>query len=125
MNPRNKQAGIALVIVLWFSVLLAVVLFIGLATYAIRGIFWATLDSCEIPIRIKGLAIGVISLIGYTPDVFMGPLSGFLLDRAPGATGHQHLFAMVAGFALVGLVASLAVPRSASMATSDEGCVEH
>ncbi len=29
------------------------------------------------------------ALIGYTPEVFMGPLMGFLLDRTPGAIGHH------------------------------------
>ena len=45
-------------------------------------------------------------VIGFTPDVFMGPLMGVLLDNSPGVLGHQHVFAVVAGFGLVGFVAT-------------------
>jgi len=90
------------------GVLLAVVLFIGLATYAIRGIFWATLDSCEIPIRIKGLAIGVISLIGYSPDIYLPLFNGFLLDKFPGKPGYSIYFG---GIVFMGLLGTLAAWR--------------
>jgi len=90
------------------GVLLAVVLFIGLATYAIRGIFWATLDSCEISIRIKGLAIGVISLIGYSPDIYLPLINGFLLEKYPGKPGYSIYFA---GIVFMGLLGTLAAWR--------------
>jgi len=88
------------------GVLLAVVLFIGLATYAIRGIFWATLDSCDIPIRIKGLAIGVISLIGYSPDIYLPLLNGFLLEKYPGKPGYSIYFAGIVFMGLLGTIAA-------------------
>lgn len=90
------------------GMLLAVVLFIGLATYAIRGIFWATLDSCEIPTRIKGLAIGVISLIGYSPDIYLPLINGFLLEKYPGKPGYSIYFA---GIVFMGLLGTLAAWR--------------
>ena len=96
--PLNAGAGI----------LLAVVLFIGLATYAIRGIFWATLDSCEIPTRIKGLAIGVISLIGYSPDIYLPLINGFLLERYPGKPGYSMYFS---GIVFMGLLGTLSAWR--------------
>jgi hypothetical protein len=37
----------------------------------------------------------------------MGPLMGWLLDRNPGALGHQHLFMVLAAFSLLGLVATI------------------
>ena len=36
---------------------------------------------------------------------------GYLLDQSPGATGHQHVFWVVSGFALMGLVASYLFAR--------------
>lgn len=90
------------------GVLLAVVLIIGLATYAIRGIFWATLDSCQVPIRIKGLAIGVISLIGYSPDIYLPLINGFLLEKYPGKPGYSIYFA---GIVFMGLLGALAAWR--------------
>jgi hypothetical protein len=88
--------------------LLAVVMFIGLMTYAIRGIFWATLDSCEIPTRIKGLSIGVISLIGYSPDIYLPLINGALLDRYPGKPGYSLYFG---GIVLMGLLGTLSAWR--------------
>ena len=79
--------------------------------HSLRGVYFAVMGEANIPWAVTGSAVGVISLVGFTPDVFWGPLSGILLDRSPGAVGHQHLFAVVAGFALVGFIASLLVPR--------------
>ena len=46
--------------------------------------------------------MGLISVIGFLPDVFFGPLSGIALDNVPGAAGHQIVFAGTAILALVG-----------------------
>jgi hypothetical protein len=69
------------------------------------------MGEARVPWPLTGSAVGVISLVGYTPDIFMGPLMGYLVDRSPGEAGHQHLFAVVAGFALLGLAAARAIPR--------------
>jgi len=90
------------------GVLLAVVMLIGLMTYAIRGIFWATLDSCNIPIRIKGLAIGVMSLIGYSPDIYLPLINGALLESYPGKTGYSLYFG---GIVVMGLLGTLSAWR--------------
>ncbi len=90
------------------ALLLGVVLIIGFMTYAIRGIFWATLDSCNIPNRIKGLAIGVISLIGYSPDIYLPLINGVLLERLPGKTGYSIYFA---GIVFMGLLGTLSAWR--------------
>ena len=77
-----------------------------MAIFALRGLYFAIMQEGRVPMAYTGSAVGFVSLIGYTPDVFMGPLMGYLLDQSPGATGHQHVFWVVSGFALVGLVAS-------------------
>ena len=61
----------------------------------------------KVPIAYTGSAVGLVSLIGFMPDVFMGPLMGHLLDHSAGTNGHHYLFWVVTGFALLGLVASL------------------
>jgi predicted MFS family arabinose efflux permease len=90
------------------GVLLAVVMLVGLMTYAIRGIFWATLDSCNIPIRIKGLAIGVMSLIGYSPDIYLPLINGMLLESYSGKTGYSIYFG---GIVVMGLLGTLSAWR--------------
>ncbi|MEH6556935.1 MAG: MFS transporter [Oceanicoccus sp.] len=84
---------------------LGVVLLIGILTYAVRGVYWATLDSCNVPNRIKGLAIGVISLIGYSPDIYLPLLNAALLEAYPGRTGYAIYFI---GLSLMGLVGAVA-----------------
>jgi len=34
----------------------------------------------DIPLLATGTAVGLISIVGYTPDVFSGPLIGYLLE---------------------------------------------
>ena len=78
---------------------------------ALRGVYFALFEEALVPLAFTGSATGLVSAIGYTPDIFMGPLMGFLLDRSPGALGHQHLFGAVAAFAVIGLIASLLFMR--------------
>jgi len=79
--------------------------------FGIRGVYFALLAEGAVPLATTGAAVGVISFVGYTPDVFMGPLMGVLLDGSPGMRGHQHVFAVVAAFSLLGLAATLAFRR--------------
>ncbi len=79
--------------------------------YAIRTLYFAAMQEGHIPLAITGTAVGVISVVGYTPDIFVGPVMGYLLDNSPGVTGHQHVFVMLSIFAAVGLVASLVFHR--------------
>ena len=86
----------------------------SLGIYGLRGLYYALFQESKIPLSITGSAIGFISVIGYTPDIFMGPLMGTLTDNFPGALGHQYVFGALAGFATIGLVATLLFKRVAS-----------
>jgi len=78
----------------------------SLGIYGLRGLYFALFKENEVSLKHTGVAVGLISVIGYSPDVFFGPLMGWLLDHNPGQTGHQHLFMMVAAFGIIGLFAS-------------------
>ncbi|KGB92332.1 MFS transporter [Burkholderia cepacia] len=98
-------AFVALIVFPSFNqvVLLAgVVIFIGLLTYAVRGLYWSVLERCDVPAPIKGLAIGVISLLGYSPDVFLPLLNGWLTTEYPGMHGYQLYFGYVACMSAIG-----------------------
>ena len=79
--------------------------------YALRGLYFALLQQGRVPLMFTGSAVGLVSVVGYMPDVFMGPVTGWLLDRSPGVLGHQHVFAMVAGFGVLGFVATVMFER--------------
>ena len=69
--------------------MLVVVLLIGLFTYGVRGLYWATLGGCNVPNKIKGLAIGMISMIGYFPEFYLPLISAYLLELYPGVMGYK------------------------------------
>lgn len=85
----------------------------GAAIYGLRGIYFALFEESQVPMYLTGSGAGLVSLVGYTPDVFMGPLMGIILDHNPGAIGHQYLFAVLAGFSVVGLLTSFAFRQRA------------
>ncbi len=96
-----------------YWMLLAVIVTTSTGIYALRGVYFALLGEGAVPLAVTGSAVGVVSVVGYTPDVFMGPLMGYLIDASPGALGHQHLFGVVAAFGLVGFGATLLFRRIA------------
>lgn len=81
------------------------------AIYGLRAVYFGLFEEGSVPPAVTGTAIGLVSVVGYTPDVFIGPLGGWILDRSPGLAGHQHYFLMLLAFAGVGCLASLAFPR--------------
>ena len=76
-----------------------------IAVYALRGIYFALLEENRTPNFVTGAAIGLVSVIGYTPDIFFAPIGGRILDANPGVAGHQNYFLFLAGTALLGLLA--------------------
>lgn len=91
------------------SIFTFVVIVIG--TYAMRGLYFAILEEAKIPIVITGTIIGIISLIGYTPDIFMSLLSGYMLGENPTVIEYQNLFQVFLLFPLVGLLATVGFRR--------------
>jgi len=82
------------------------ILIVATGVYAARSLYFAVMESGQIPLTLTGTAVGLISLIGYTPDIFAGPSMGYLLDSSPGAEGHRHVFWMLALFSFIGGVAA-------------------
>ena len=103
------------------TLLLAIVLLVGLVTYAVRGVYWATLERCDVPDRVKGLAVGGISLIGYAPDVYLPLIRGTLVDRIPGQWGYAIYFLAIAGFGIVGAMVAFRLGRLAATRRARDG----
>ncbi|WP_063552538.1 MFS transporter [Burkholderia territorii] len=93
------------------AMLVVLVLFIGILTYAIRGLYWSLLDDCRVPTRCAGLAIGLISVLGYSPDVFVPLINGYVTQTWPGAHGYQLYFGYIAAIALCGAGAAAFLKR--------------
>jgi len=92
-----------------FPLMLLNVAIVSLGVFAIRGIYFALLEEGGVPLVVTGTAAGIVSAIGFTPDIFMPLLGGILLDNFPGATGYRYFFFTTAGLCVVGLAASLSI----------------
>ena len=80
---------------------------VATGTYAIRGLYFSILNDSDIPVALSGTAIGIVSIIGYSPDIFATPLYGYLLDTYPGIQGHQFIYMILGVFSLIGLYTTL------------------
>lgn len=81
-------------------------LIVAAGVYAVRSLYFAVMERGQIPLVLTGTAVGLVSLIGYTPDIFASPAMGYLLERTPGIKGHQHVFWMLIVFYVIGAIAS-------------------
>jgi nitrate/nitrite transporter NarK len=91
--------------------MIANIVIASIAIFAHRGIYFALLEECRIPPVMTGTATGLISMIGFTPDIFMPLLGGALLDGYPGPTGYHIYFGFIAALSVVGLLVSVQIGR--------------
>lgn len=87
----------------WISIIYANVLVSFFAVYALRGIYFALIHETRTPKNLTGTTIGVVSFIGFTPEIFFGPITGRILDASPGVQGHQNYFLFLSVVALIGM----------------------
>ncbi len=93
------------------NIIIALVMAIGLITYAIRGIYWSTLEACDIPATAKGMAIGFMSLIGYAPDIYLPLIYSNLLTLYPEKTAYSIYFVLISSCGLIGAYAAWKLNR--------------
>jgi nitrate/nitrite transporter NarK len=86
----------------------------SLAIFALRGVYFALLEEGGIPLALTGTATGIVSVIGYTPDIFMPVAGGALLDRFPGGEGYRYFFLIIILLCLLGLLAAWTIGRKYS-----------
>jgi sugar phosphate permease len=106
MSSMTPMAGLMWMLVSQIAV-------VCVAVFGLRGVYFALFGQAAVPLAATGTAVGIVSLVGYTPDIFSGLVLGMILDAHPGAYGHQLYFAVVALVAGVGLLATLAFARTA------------
>jgi MFS transporter, GlpU family, inner membrane protein len=93
------------------GVLIANTAVASLAIFALRGIYFALLEEGNIPLALTGTAAGIVSAVGFAPDVFMPIVGGVLLDRHPGGLGYRYLFGFIVSLCFLGLLSAIAFYR--------------
>ncbi len=78
-----------------------------LAVFALRGVYFVLVKESNVDLKVTGTAVGFISLIGYTPDIFFASVTGRILDADPGAEGFANYFVLMMGITFVGLFAAV------------------
>jgi len=73
------------------------------AVFMLRGVYFALLEENQVPPYLTGAVAGTVSFIGYTPEIFFGPITGRILDANPGPVGHQHYFLFLAVVSALGV----------------------
>lgn len=67
-------------------------LFSMMFVYVIRSLYFADIDEAGLPISIGGRVSGIVSTIGYLPDVFMVTMIGSWIDNSAGRAGYDMMF---------------------------------
>ncbi|NMA93521.1 MAG: MFS transporter [Clostridiales bacterium] len=65
---------------------------------------WSMMEEGKIPEHLSGTAAGVISTIGYLPEIFCSLLAGRLIDQSEGPTGYYYYFGFLVVMMIVGMV---------------------
>lgn len=83
-----------------------------LAVFALRGVYFALVEECRINKNITGTAVGLVSLIGFFPDVFFASLTGRILDSDTGVTGFENYFLFMMLISITGLILAIIINRN-------------
>ena len=85
------------------------------AFFGLRGVYFALFEQCQLPPHLTGTAVGLVSFIGFTPDVFFNVTMSNIVQSARESgdvmSGYQQAFALLAIISLVGLVAAWLLQR--------------
>ena len=91
---------------------ITVFIFMALGTYALRGLYFAIIEETKTPIQLTGTLVGIISVVGFTPDIFMSLFNGYMLGENPTIIEYQNLFTIFTIIPIVGLFAALGFRKS-------------
>lgn len=113
----SKTIGLSFIVLLLSYGMLSVALPVGsgltviygnifvsfFAVFALRGVYFALLEENKTPAFLTGAAAGMVSFVGYTPEIFFAPITGRILDATPGVGGHQNYFLFLTVVAAIGI----------------------
>ena len=82
------------------------------AVFALRGIYFCYLQETKIPTNIIGFSVGIISLIGFFPDVYIGPVFGYFLDTYSKVEAFNLCYLFLLILSLIGFYSALKLHNS-------------
>jgi len=106
------QLFLALKVFSLFSPIFFTILISAGLAYALRAIYFSVFGDLKIPQNLVGTTVGIVSLVGYLPDLFFGSLTGYLIDTYPNAQGYSYTFAFTCLTLFVGSAASFIIYKN-------------
>lgn len=79
------------------------VIVLGIFLYMIRGTYWSLLGMSKFSVAMMGTAIGLVSFIGYLPDIILPQLNSFLWATYGDMGGYVAYFIVSAVIGLCGV----------------------
>jgi nitrate/nitrite transporter NarK len=77
------------------------------SVFALRGIYFCYLQETKIPAKVIGFSVGIISLIGFFPDVYIGPVFGYFLDTYDTVSAFSLCYIFLLVLSLIGFFSAL------------------
>ncbi|MDZ5711327.1 MFS transporter [Jeotgalibacillus haloalkalitolerans] len=96
------------------AVFYSLVILSGLSIYTIRGLYWSLLGDCNVPDERLGISIGLISFIGYLPDILLPLVMSLMLSSFGDAGGYNAYFIFSAVAAVLGIMITLIFKKGVS-----------
>jgi MFS family permease len=87
-------------------------IFMALGTYGLRGLYFAIIEETNTPLQLTGTLVGIISVIGFTPDIFMSLFIGYMLGKDPTIIEYQNLYSLFTIIPIIGLIAAIGFRKS-------------
>lgn len=81
-------------------------------TYALRGLYFAIIEETNTPLQFTGTLVGIISVVGFTPDIFMSLFNGYMLGENPTINEYENLFLTFTIIPIIGLIAAFGFRKS-------------
>lgn len=87
------------------------IIFSSTFVYALRAIYFSIFGDLKIPDQLVGTTVGIVSFVGFMPDIFFGFVTGRLIDSHAGSQGFQLAFMFTGACLILGATASYAMYR--------------
>ena len=90
-----------------------------IAIYGLRAIYFALIQESNIKNEYTGTAVGIISVVGYTPDIFFASITGRILDSAEPEIAFQRYFVLLGIISIIGVISSFKILKNNQRINND------
>ena len=94
------------------------------SAFCIKALYFSTIGDVKMPKHLAGTASGVISLVGYAPDMFIYLVIGAVMTNMGNVFGYRLNFILMTIFSVIGFICCLVLMRMIKMTKSFEASTE-